>query len=62
MVNLVVTGRVEDEVQGPESPQKLRVDPELVEQVQLLMDHRLAGGDKESQGEIERLEISTILR
>ena len=32
------------------------MDPELVEQVQLLVDQRLAGGYEESQGQVERLE------
>ena len=59
MMNLVMTGCVEDEVQGPESPHELGVDPELVEQVQLLVDQRLAGGDEEGQGKVERLVIST---
>ena len=57
-----MTGSVEDELQRPEVGHQLGVDPELVEQVQLLVDHRLAGWDEESQGQIERLEISTIWR
>ena len=62
VVDLVVAGCVEDIVQWPQGGHQLGVDPELVEQVQLLVDQRLAGWDEESQGEIERLEISTILR
>ena len=47
MMNLVMTGRVEDEVQGPKSPHELGVDPELVEQVQLLVDDSMAWGDEQ---------------
>ena len=60
MVNSVVTGGVEYQLQRAEVGHQLSVDPELVEQVQLLVDQRLAGGDEEGQGEVERLEISTI--
>ena len=62
VMNPVMTGSVEDELQRAEVGDQLGVDPELVEQVQLLVDHRLAGWDEESQGQIERLEISTIWR
>ena len=61
VMNPVMTGSVEDELQRAEVGDELGVDPELVEQVQLLVDQRLAGGDEEGQGEVERLEISTIL-
>ena len=57
-----MTGSVQDQLQRAQVGHQLGVDPELVEQVQLLVDQRLAGWDEESQGEIERLEISTILR
>ena len=57
-----MTGSVEDQLQRAQVGHQIGVDPELVEQVQLLVDHRLAGRDEESQGKIERLEISTILR
>ena len=62
VMNPVMTGSVEDELQRAEVGDQLGVDPELVEEVQLLVDHRLAGWDEESQGQIERLEISTISR
>ena len=62
VVNPVMTGSVQDQLQRAQVGHQLGVDPELVEQVQLLVDQRLAGWDEESQGEIERLEISTILR
>ena len=62
MVNSVVTGGVQYQLQRAQVGHQLSVDPELVEQVQLLVDQRLAGWDEESQGEIERLEISRILR
>ena len=54
--NLVVTGSVEDEVQGPKAGHQLSVDPELVKQVQLLVDHRMAGRHKQRQGEVEGLQ------
>ena len=57
-----MAGGVEDVVQGAQAGHQLGVDPELVEEVQLLVDQRLAGWDEQSQGKIERLEISTILR
>ena len=62
VMHLVVAGGVEDVVQGAQAGHQLGVDPELVEEVQLLVDQRLAGWDEQSQGKIERLEISTILR
>ena len=62
MVNPVMTGSVKDQLQGAQVGHQLGVDPELVEEVQLLVDQRLAGWDEESQGEIERLEISRLLR
>ena len=57
-----MTGSVQDQLQRAQVGHQLGVDPELVEQVQLLVDQRLAGWDEQSQGKIERLEISTILR
>ena len=56
MVNSVVTGGVQYQLQWPQVGHQLSVDPELVEQVQLLVDQRLAGGYEESQGQVERLE------
>ena len=56
VVNPVVTGGVEDQLQRPEVGHQLGVDPELVEEVQLFVDQRLAGGYEESQGQVERLE------
>ena len=57
MVNPVVTGGVEDQLQRPEVGHQLGVDPELVEQVQLFVNQRLAGRYEESQRQVERLEI-----
>ena len=36
------------------------MDPELVEEVQLLVDESLAGGDEEGEGEVEGLERKTL--
>ena len=33
------------------------MDPELVEEVELLVDEGLAGGDEEGQWEVERLKM-----
>ena len=44
----MVAGRVEHELQGPEVGHQLRVYPELVEQIQLLVDEGLAGWDEQS--------------
>ena len=57
VVNPVVTGGVEDQLQRPEVGHQLGVDPELVEQVQLFVNQCLAGRYEESQGQVERLEI-----
>ena len=48
VVDPVVAGRVEHELQGPEVGHQLRVYPELVEQIQLLVDEGLAGWDEQS--------------
>ena len=58
--NLVVTGSVEDEVQGPKAGHQLSVDPELVEGTQLLVDYSMTHRDKEGQGEVERLQKSLL--
>ena len=42
--------------QGAEAGHKLGVDPELVKQVQLLVDHSVAGRNKQRQGEVEGLQ------
>ena len=58
VVHLVMTGRVQDIVQGPEAAHQLSVDPELVQQVQLLVDHSVAGRDEQGQGHVEWLNTS----
>ena len=55
-MNLVMTRRVEDIVQGSQGPHQLRVDPELVQQVQLLVDHGVAGWDEQGQRKVEWLD------
>ena len=59
VVDLVVAGCVEDIVQWPQGGHQLGVDPELVEQVELLVDHGVTRRHKKGQGQVERLEIMT---
>ena len=61
VMNLVMTRRVEDVVQGSQGPHQLRVDPELVEQVQLLVDDGVAGWDEQGQRKVEWLNRSWLV-
>ena len=61
VMDLVMTRRVEDVVQGSQGPHQLRVDPELVEQVQLLVDHSVAGWDEQGQRKVEWLNRSWLV-
>ena len=61
VMNLVMTRRVEDVVQGSQGPHQLRVDPELVEQVQLLVDDGVAGRDEQGQRKVEWLNRSWLV-
>ena len=56
VMHLVVAGGVEDVVQGPQAAHQLSVDPELVQQVELLVDDSVARRHKQSQGEVEGLQ------
>ena len=70
----MVAGRVEEVVQGAEAGHQLRVDPELgragsgeagqhhphlVQQVQLLVHHGVAGRHHQRQGQVEGLPSGT---
>ena len=55
-MNSVVTGGVQYQLQRAQVGHQLSVDPELVQQVQLLVDHSMAGRDEEGQGNIEWLQ------
>ena len=56
VMHLVMAGGVEDVVQGPQARHQLGVDPELVQEVELLVDDSVARRHKQGQGEIERLQ------
>ena len=53
VVDSVVRGRVEEEAEGPEVAHQLRVDQELVEEVELGVDQHVGGGHGQRQGEVE---------
>ena len=46
---LVMAGSVQDVVKRTECLDKLSVDPELVQEVQLLVNNRMTGRNKESE-------------
>ena len=56
-----MAGGVEDVVQGPQAGHQLRVDPELVQEVELFVDDSVARRHKQSQGEVEGLQGNTTL-
>ena len=53
VVHPVVRGCVEDLAENPEVPEELRVDEELVDEVELGVDKHLGGGDGQRQGEVK---------
>ena len=61
VMHLVVAGGVEDVVQGAQAGHQLSVDPELVEQVQLLVDDSVAGRDEQGQRKVEWLNRSRLV-
>ena len=55
VMNPVVTGCVQNILQRANTFHHLGVDPELVEQIQLLVDNGVAWRDEEGHGKVERL-------
>ena len=55
-MHLVVAGGVEDVVQGAQTGHQLGVDPELIEQVELLVDNSVAGRHKQGKGKVKGLQ------
>ena len=53
MVHPVVRGCVQDLAQNSKVPEELRVDEELVDEVELGVDQHLGGGNSQRQGEVE---------
>lgn len=53
MVHPVVRGCVQDLAQDSKVPEELRVDEELVDEVELGVDQHLGGGNSQRQGEVE---------
>ena len=53
MVNLVVGWGIEDQSEGPEVSDQLRMDPELEEKNKLWVNQKLRGRNEESSREIE---------
>ena len=53
MVHPVVRGCVQDLAQNSKVPEELRVDEELVDEVELGVDQHLGGGHRQSQGEVK---------
>ena len=49
----MVRGGVEHLAEDPKVPQELRVDEELVDEVELGVDKHLGGGDGQRQREVE---------
>ena len=56
VVDTVVGGSIEHQLQGPEPVHHLRVDPELVEQVELLVDQVGRRRHHQCQRQVEELE------
>ncbi len=59
MVHPVVRGCVQDLAQNSKVPEELRVDEELVDEVELGVDQHLGGGNCQRQGEVEPVSYPT---
>lgn len=57
MVDSVVGGRVEDPLKRAKSVHNLSVNPELVDQVELAMDHVDRRWNGHTEGHIEQLNV-----